>query len=124
MLNCVYDTTKSCHISDFRATSFSSFIPLLSTKFLGRGGDADSRIFTRSFWYFTITKCKLWFLVFFFLLQSAFFFRNAEVKVCVQEKAGKEKDVIVKTYIGITQTFVTVARKLVTKSWKYSKIEW
>ena len=59
-----------------------------------------------------------------FLLQSAFFFRNVEVEVCVQEKAGKGKDVIVKTWIGITPAFVTVARKLVTKSWKYSKIEW
>ena len=51
-------------------------------------------------------------------------FRGFLLQVCVQEKAGKGKDVIVKTWIGITQTFVTVARKLVTKSWKYSKIEW
>ena len=60
----------------------------------------------------------------FFFAAKCFFFRNVEVEVCVQEKAGKEKDVIVKTCISITQTFVTVARKLVTKSWKYSKIEW
>ena len=59
-------------------------------------------------------KCHLWFLV--FLLQSTFFFRNVGVEMCVQERVGKGKDVLVETWICIAQAFVTVARKLMAKS--------
>ena len=67
-------------------------------------------------------KCHLWFLV--FLLQTTFSFRNVDVETCVQEKVGKRKGVLVKTWITTAKTSVTVARKLMTKSWKCGKIEW
>lgn len=43
----------------------------------------------------------------FFLLQSTFFFRSIDVETCLQEKVGKRKNIIFKTWIGIAQTFVT-----------------
>ena len=42
-----------------------------------------------------------------FLLQSTFFFRNVDVETCLQQKVGKRKNIIFKTWIGIAQTFVT-----------------
>ena len=34
-------TELKTHISDFRATSFANFLPLLTTEFVGGNGDAD-----------------------------------------------------------------------------------
>ena len=47
-----------------------------------------------------------------------------DVETCVQEKVGKGKDVLVKTWISIGQRVVTVSRKLMAKSWEGEKIEW
>ena len=40
-----------------------------------------------------------------------------------EKEKDKEKDIHVETRIGIGQTFVTVARKLMAKPWKFSKVE-
>ena len=37
----VFGRTKDCHISDFRATNFANFLPLLTTESVGGGYDAD-----------------------------------------------------------------------------------
>ena len=39
-----------------------------------------------------------------------FCFRNVNVETCVGEKVGKKKDVLVETWIGTAQVFVTVGR--------------
>ena len=63
----------------------------------------------------------------FFAAKFFFLLRNVDVETCVQEKVGKEKDMLgkhVETCIGIVQTFVTVARKLMARPWKCAKMEW
>ena len=95
-MNFVYDRTKDCHISDFGATSFASFLPFLTMKLVGERGGADKNIFTRKDSdILQKLKCHLWFLI--FLLQSTFFFRNGDVKTYLQERVGKGKDILVAT---------------------------
>ena len=46
------------------------------------------------------------------------------VKIYVQEKVGKEKDILVKTWIGTAQVFVTAEKNLPTKLEKIAQTEW
>ena len=46
------------------------------------------------------------------------------VKIYIQEKVGKEKDILVKTWIGTAQVFLTAEKNLPTKFQKIAKTEW
>ena len=50
-----------------------------------------------------------------FLSLVMFCFRNVNAETCVREKVGKKKDVLVETWIGTAQVFVTVGRNRLTK---------
>ena len=53
---------------------------------------------------------QTYFKNFSFFPLGIFFFRNVNMQTCVQEKVGKEEDVLVETWIENALAFVTVGR--------------